>query len=1094
MPSIWVKTAATWDKILSAYVKTSNAGFTELLSAWVKTVAIWDKVFDKPNVPGIITYPKVRDWTGNNNVDNVTYIANIGDTLYGYRGTWSYDPTGYTDNWQYSAQQNGIYSNFPVSETNTTLDSSAKISEWDDYWIVYVVKATNATGTSDWVTSSNQAHFVKYQTSALNLPVISGTTSSGQILTVTGTGSTYWSSTLFVTNDRSPSSYTYRWLYSDGTPPGTTYTNSTYLITDADVGKQMKVEVTAYNSNPLYTASLSINTAIIISAPIVYNFAMGNTLYLSTNGSVGLDSGFGGLGIPPSGRHVFVYGLDLINNSTKHWSNSTDYVIQYNSFAYNQGTDPAYNLKYQIKFSTLHPTYALINIINKGASLAAPSLIGYYENGALLGAMSGPYFIGTGSTYKINFNSTAGTTSAISFTAISEVLFLTDTTSQDDDTFYTLVTGINQQAANLAAPTITSVTSGYVGSPASVYFGLVPGVTNYQMYWHGFSTAPASAVTPDASGTSSPLIDSSGPSIAGTFYAYVRSVVTVGDNSLGPSPTVSAWSAGYAFTVSNLTAPSLTASTTDPTKITLTWSGGVGDAYQIYYNNGPNALQPTEAQTIYDFSSTSSPLDVLLNTPRNIERRFWIRAVSGTAASPTGKSIWSPAITSLGIYGYMPLYAPQTPTSPTISGVSTTNITFSWTAPTTTLVNDIAASYDYFTSTTNSIPANATGNTALLNISFAYTASTTPVPQYFWVKARNTGGVSSATSVVSTTPTALVLYTITFDSLLGSAVAAITQTSSGSSIAKPTDPTRTSYAFGGWSTSSGGTVAVSWPRTPSNSHTLYAIWLAVPGAPTIGAASITSTTVASLTFTAPVSDGGSAITGYTITSSPAITITTNAGTTSPRTATGTFASGVAYTFTIRAINSVGTSLASSASNSITPNPAASPTVTSASYIPLGNQGTLNQVPSSGSVDDGYFTITLPFATKFNGVYYSTVYIGTNSYATFGGGSSAYLSLSGTIPAFDKVMVYAADRGSNSVYFYSTGSGGVWNIKYNGSNGTAGGTDVQWELYASAATPTVVEVTIVAIGTGIGVRHTSSSTGTIWHTLGGAGTAWRITSQ
>ena len=90
-----------------------------------------------------------------------------------------------------------------------------------------------------------------------------------------------------------------------------------------------------------------------------------------------------------------------------------------------------------------------------------------------------------------------------------------------------------------------------------------------------------------------------------------------------------------------------------------------------------------------------------------------------------------------------------------------------------------------------------------------------------------------------------------------------------------------------------------------------------PSAPTIGTATTASATSATVTFTAPASNGGSAITSYTATSSPGGLTGTLAGATAGTiTVTGLTAS-TAYTFTVTATNSEGTSTASSASNSIT---------------------------------------------------------------------------------------------------------------------------------------------------------------------------------
>jgi hypothetical protein len=82
-------------------------------------------------------------------------------------------------------------------------------------------------------------------------------------------------------------------------------------------------------------------------------------------------------------------------------------------------------------------------------------------------------------------------------------------------------------------------------------------------------------------------------------------------------------------------------------------------------------------------------------------------------------------------------------------------------------------------------------------------------------------------------------------------------------------------------------------------------------------ATSTGATTANVSFTAPASNGGATITSYTATASPGgITGTISQATSGTIAMTGLTA-GTAYTFTVKATNSVGTSAASSASNSVT---------------------------------------------------------------------------------------------------------------------------------------------------------------------------------
>ena len=123
-----------------------------------------------------------------------------------------------------------------------------------------------------------------------------------------------------------------------------------------------------------------------------------------------------------------------------------------------------------------------------------------------------------------------------------------------------------------------------------------------------------------------------------------------------------------------------------------------------------------------------------------------------------------------------------------------------------------------------------------------------------------------------------------------------------------------SYTFTVTATNAIGTGTAS---SASNAVTPEAT---VPGAPT-GASATPGHGQATVSFTPPVSNGGSTITSYTVTAidstTPANGGQTGTGATSPITVTG-LTNGDSYTFTVTATNGVGTGAASSASNTVTP--------------------------------------------------------------------------------------------------------------------------------------------------------------------------------
>jgi trimeric autotransporter adhesin len=169
----------------------------------------------------------------------------------------------------------------------------------------------------------------------------------------------------------------------------------------------------------------------------------------------------------------------------------------------------------------------------------------------------------------------------------------------------------------------------------------------------------------------------------------------------------------------------------------------------------------------------------------------------------------------------------------------------------------------------------------------------------------------------------------------------------------------TAYTFTVSATNAAGTGPAS---APSNSVTPQAV-VTAPGAPAITGAAAGNGEV-TVTFTAPASNGGSAITGYTVTSNPAGGVDSSAGSTALSHVITGLTNGTAYTFTVSATNAAGIGPASAPSNSVTPlAPVSAPGAPAITGLTAGNgQVTVTfTAPASngGSAITGYTVTSSP---------------------------------------------------------------------------------------------------------------------------------------
>ncbi|MFB2729635.1 putative Ig domain-containing protein, partial [Shewanella mangrovisoli] len=328
---------------------------------------------------------------------------------------------------------------------------------------------------------------------------------------------------------------------------------------------------------------------------------------------------------------------------------------------------------------------------------------------------------------------------------------------------------------------------------------------------------------------------------------------------------------------------------------------------------------------------------------------------------------------------------PTVPDAPVVgtatAGNGQASVTF--TAPT----NNGGATITTYTVTSN--PGGFTGTGASSPI--AVTGLTNGVSYTFTVTATNSAGTGSA-SAASNSITPASPQSITFNDPgvqnFGTSPTLTATSDSGLT------PTFTSSSPGVCTISSGGvltfvtvgTCTINADQVGNESYLAatqvsqsFNVNAVVPGAPTIGTATA-GNSQATVSFSAPTFTGGDAITGYSLVSTP--DGITASGTASPITITG-LTNGVSYSFTVAAINSVGTGSASTASNAVKPNGV--PVISGTPTLTV-NQGVLYSytlVATDSDVGDSLTlsAVTLPSWLSFNAA--TGVLSGTPSNANVG---------------------------------------------------------------------------------------------------------------
>ena len=419
-----------------------------------------------------------------------------------------------------------------------------------------------------------------------------------------------------------------------------------------------------------------------------------------------------------------------------------------------------------------------------------------------------------------------------------------------------------------------------------------------------FTLGALDAATLDSTTTSAVFTMKPDDALApGTYNA---TVTVTADNGVNQSFNI-------CFTVNAPSAPTIQSAAAGDTHVNITWSSVPGaTGYKIYQSTvsgSYGAALATVSDSVYNYDAAG-----LSNGTTYF---FVVRASIGIYDSVNSNEVSStPQVPAPG--------APVLQTA--VAGDGHVNLTWSEVEGSIGYKIYASTTSGSYTSPADTVPGSVN--------SCDVTGLTNGAAYYFVVTASNPGGDSGYSNEISATPqvsapsapTGLTAtgengkVTLSWNSTAEAAGYKIYQSeSSGFYGAALTTVAESVYSYEITGLTNGVVYYFVIKATNAGGDSPYSAEVTatpatVPGAPTNVAATAGNGQV-TVSFTPPADNGGSTITGYTVTSNPGNL--TAAGTATTITVTG-LSNGTAYTFTVTASNAAGTGPASATSNAATP--------------------------------------------------------------------------------------------------------------------------------------------------------------------------------
>jgi len=420
----------------------------------------------------------------------------------------------------------------------------------------------------------------------------------------------------------------------------------------------------------------------------------------------------------------------------------------------------------------------------------------------------------------------------------------------------------------------------------------------------------------------------------------------------------------------------LSATAVSPTQINLFWSAPSNNGgypitgYKIEYRVGSGSY----STLVSDTGSTSTTFSHTgLTTNQAYLYRVYTITSFGTSEDPSPEAFAQPKSTST-------LNTPSAPTNLTATAVSPTQISLSWTVPSNN-GGAVITGYKIEVKSGSGSYTTLVSNTQSTITTYSHTGLTTGTTYTYKVSAINSAGAGTASNESSATPTSssssgvpgaptnlsamavsgtqinlswnapsnnggypITGYKIEYRIGSGSYTTLVSNTQSTTTTYSHTGLTSGQlYVYRVSAINSAGTGS---PSSESSATPTSSSSASTPGTPTGFTATTASPTQINLSWNAPSSNGGSAITGYKIEvnsgSGSYTTLVSNTQSTTTSFSHTGLTTGTTYYYRVSAINAIGTGASTEAS--ATPQETTTPTLTAMAVSPTSI--TLSWAPPS----------------------------------------------------------------------------------------------------------------------------------------------------